>query len=52
MYREDVREAGYGDGYQGFEFILPQGTALPVDVRHSTDGTCLPLTGAASREAA
>ncbi|MBU6419304.1 MAG: Hint domain-containing protein [Proteobacteria bacterium] len=47
MYREDVREARCGNGYQGFEFVLPEGTAMPVDVRRSTDGACLPLTEAA-----
>ncbi len=52
MYREDVCEAGYGNGYQGFEFILPEATAMPIDVRRSTDGACLPLTEAAREEAA
>jgi len=43
LYRQDVAEAGYGDGYQGFEFQLPAGIAGAIEVRRSADGALLEM---------
>jgi len=43
IYRQDVAAAGYGDGYQGFEFPVPAGTAGTIEVRRSSDGAKLAL---------
>lgn len=51
-YREDLRDAGFGSGSHGFEFTLPEGVTLPVEVRRSTDGTQLVQTDAAAARAA
>ena len=37
IYRADVAAAGFGSGYQGFEFSLPVGVVAPVEVRRSCD---------------
>jgi Hint domain len=37
LYRADVAAAGFGSGYQGFEFSLPAGLAGSVEVRRSSD---------------
>ncbi len=52
LYREDVRDAGFGSGCHAFEFTLPEGVALPVEVRRSTDGSQLAQTDAAAARAA
>ncbi|NNM57691.1 Hint domain-containing protein [Acidocella sp.] len=52
LYREDVRDAGFGSGRHGFEFILPEGVALPVEVRRSTDGSQLAKTDTDAARAA
>jgi hypothetical protein len=42
LYRADVFAAGYGSGYQGFEFILPRdGVAGEIELRRSVDGAKL-----------
>ena len=43
LYREDVRAAGHGNGYQGFEFVLPEGCAGVVEVRRAADGAGLSM---------
>jgi hypothetical protein len=52
LYRADVRAAGYGSGYQGFEFLLPGGFSGMVEVRRSLDGARLELADMAARLAA
>lgn len=52
LYRQDVRAAGQGSGYQGFEFMLPAGLAGEVEVRRSVDGARLQLADKAVRRAA
>jgi hypothetical protein len=37
LYRADVAAAGFGSGYQGFEFPLPMGLVAPIEVRRSFD---------------
>jgi|GEM_PF-4547503 len=45
-YRRDLAEAGLGDGYCGFRFVLPKLTSLPTIVRViSTDGRFLLMLG-------
>jgi hypothetical protein len=41
LYREDVAAAGYGSGYQGFEFALPEAFTGPIEVCRSADRTRL-----------
>jgi hypothetical protein len=52
LYREDVRAAGFGSGCHGFEFVLPEGVALPLAVRRATDGSLLAYTEAGAARAA
>ena len=52
LFRADVVEAGYGDGYQGFEFALPAGIAGTIEVRRSIDGTLLETAAGAMEQAA
>jgi hypothetical protein len=52
LYRQDVAAAGYGSGFQGFEFLLAPGLAEPIEVRRTADGARLALAdGAVRREA-
>jgi hypothetical protein len=41
LYRADVAAAGFGNGYQGFEFQLPPGITGGLEVRRSVDGARL-----------
>ncbi len=43
LYREDVAKAGYGNGYQGFEFRLPPDAIGQIEVRRSVDGAVLEM---------
>jgi hypothetical protein len=43
MFRADVRDAGFGSGYCGFEFLLPAGLAGAVSVRRAADGACVAM---------
>ena len=53
LYRDDVAKAGYGNGYQGFEFRLPAEAIGPIEVRRSVDGALLETAAAdAARERA
>jgi len=52
LYRADVRLAGYGNGYQGFELLLPKGLAGEVEVRRTSDAAKLALAGMAVTRAA
>lgn len=52
LYREDVRDAGFGSGRHGFEFTLPEGVALPLVVRRASDGSLLGQAEAAGARAA
>ena len=52
FFRGDVRDAGYGSGYHGFSFQLPENTATPIEIRRSADGSKLTLTAAAISRAA
>lgn len=45
LYREDVRAAGLGSGYQGFEFSVPPGMTGPLAVLRSADATPLARAG-------
>jgi hypothetical protein len=47
-FRQDVKDAGYGAGYHGFEFALPAGVTSEVSVRRSVDGEVLGLSGTAA----
>jgi autotransporter passenger strand-loop-strand repeat protein len=47
IYRADVRAAGYGAGYHGFEFVRPAGGAGGVEVRRASDGAVLALADGA-----
>jgi hypothetical protein len=48
LYREDVRAAGFGSGYQGFEYRISENAIGGVEVRRSADGALLPPAGAHS----
>ena len=52
LHRADVRDAGFGSGRHGFEFVIPPNMPGPVDVRRSIDGASLPLAGTAMAIAA
>ncbi len=52
FYREDLHSAGIGNGQHGFEVTLPQGTALPLEIRRTSDGAALALTEEAGARAA
>ncbi len=52
LYRADVASAGYGDGYQGFEFSLPAWPAGTIEVRRSADGAKLDRAAAVTEKAA
>ncbi|HWB49091.1 MAG TPA: Hint domain-containing protein [Stellaceae bacterium] len=45
-YREDLEQAGIGDGYHGFDWNIPGGlstsTRQKIEIRHETDGSPLP----------
>lgn len=41
LYRADVAAAGYGSGYQGFEFTFPAGVEGEITVRRSVDDAVL-----------
>jgi autotransporter passenger strand-loop-strand repeat protein len=47
IYRPDVRAAGYGAGYHGFEFLVPAGGAGRIEVRRASDGAVLALAAGA-----
>jgi len=53
LYRADVLAAGYGSGYQGFDFMLPaDGLAGKIELQRSVDGAKLkPAERAAQRAA-
>lgn len=52
LYREDVRGAGFGSGYQGFEFLLPSGLNGQIEIRRSIDGAALDMAMAAVKSGA
>jgi hypothetical protein len=53
LYRADVLAAGYGSGYQGFEFMLPaDGVAGEIELRRSVDGAKLKPAAMAVQRAA
>ena len=52
LYRRDVAAAGYGSGFQGFEFLLPAGLTGAIEVRRSADGARLALADGAVQRAA
>jgi len=41
MFRADVKQAGFGAGYHGFEFLLPEGHAGGLSFRRAADGVVL-----------
>jgi len=46
-YREDLKTAGTGSGFQGFRFAVPAGLCIEpgqVEVRRSHDGAPLALS--------
>jgi hypothetical protein len=40
-YRQDLRDAGIGDGCHGFTLALPEGATGPIEVCHALTGTPL-----------
>jgi hypothetical protein len=52
LYRADVREAGYGSGYHGFEFLLPPGTTGRLDAVRAADRAALARPENAAAQAA
>ncbi len=52
LYRADVHAAGYGNGYQGFEFLLQSGFSGLIEVLRSSDGAKLKLAANAVQPAA
>jgi hypothetical protein len=52
LYRADLREAGYGSGYHGFEFLLPPAITGQIKVWRATDHALLPQAEAATTQAA
>jgi hypothetical protein len=52
LYRRDVSAAGYGSGFQGFEFLLPAGLSGAIEVRRTADGARLELAEGAVQRAA
>jgi hypothetical protein len=42
MFRQDVRDAGFGAGYHGFECTIPDDAAGEITVRRALDGAALP----------
>jgi hypothetical protein len=53
LYRADVLAAGYGSGYQGFEFMLPPHVvAGEIELRRSVDGAKLKPAAMAVQRAA
>jgi hypothetical protein len=52
LYRRDVSAAGYGSGFQGFEFLLPAGLSGAIEVRRTMDGARLELADGAVQQAA
>jgi Tol biopolymer transport system component len=44
-YREDVHAAGYGSGFHGFEFLLPEGCSGGVEIRQTGGGAFLAMVG-------
>jgi hypothetical protein len=50
LFRADVRKAGFGNGYQGFEFSPPTNAGGPITIRRAVDGTILPSTGMSARK--
>jgi hypothetical protein len=51
LHRADVRDAGHGSGYQGFEFPLPLEIPFPIKVQRSCDQAELGCAMAALRQA-
>jgi hypothetical protein len=47
IFRQDVRDAGFGSGVSGFEFTLPLGFAGPITIHRATDGATLQTIAAA-----
>lgn len=47
IFRQDVRDAGFGSGASGFEFTLPPGAAEPITIHRATDGAMLETAAAA-----
>ena len=52
LYRADLRAAGYGSGYHGFEFLLPPGISGRVDAVRTADRAVLEWTESAAAHAA
>ncbi len=52
IYREDVRDAGYGSGSHGFEFAIPPEAVGTIVVRRSADQAALMPTNEAMTDAA
>ncbi len=44
-YRADVHAAGYGSGFHGFEFLLPEGCSGALEVRQTGGGAFLAIAG-------
>jgi hypothetical protein len=41
MFRQDVRDAGFGAGYHGFECAIPADAAGEITVARAADGAAL-----------
>jgi hypothetical protein len=52
LYRQDVWAAGYGNGFQGFEFVLAPGMVGEIEVRRTADGARLEMAEGALQQAA
>jgi hypothetical protein len=52
LFRQDVAAAGYGNGYQGFEFQFTAATDGEIEVRRSLDGALLEKAAEDSAQAA
>jgi hypothetical protein len=52
LYRPDVRAAGFGSGYHGFEFSLPSSATGRIDAVRTSDRAMLPWTQSAAAAAA
>jgi hypothetical protein len=52
LFRADLRAAGYGSGYHGFEFSLPPGITGRIDAVRASDRAVLTWTETAAAQAA
>jgi hypothetical protein len=52
LFRADVRDAGFGSGYHGFEFSPPADVTGPISIRRAADGAMLPDAAAANKKPA